>query len=98
MHNQMEDHKDKKNNNNIYMRKIRTLVAGDFLKVSQIGGKNRFMSLLHKRKSRSQTANQKVHMKNRRRMSLKKRKKRRKSRKRKKSRRKRRKSRRKRNK
>ena len=80
------------------MRKIRTLVAGDFLKVSQIGGKNRFMSLLHKRKSRSQTANQKVHMKNRRRMTLKKRKKRRKTRKRKKSRRKRRKSRRKRNK
>ena len=56
------------------MRKIRTLVAGDFLKVSQIGGKNRFMSLLHKRKSRKQTANQKVHMKNRRKMTLKKKK------------------------
>ena len=81
------------------MRKIRTLVAGDFLKVSQIGGKNRFMSLLHKRKSRSQTANQKVHMKNRRKITLKKkRKKRRKSRKKRKSRRRRRRSRRKRKK
>ena len=56
------------------MRKIRTLVAGDFLKVSQIGGKNRFMSLRHKRKSRSQSANQKIHMKNRRKMTLKKKK------------------------
>lgn len=75
------------------MRKIRTLVAGDFLKVSQIGGKNRFMSLRHKRKSRKQSANQKIHMRNRRKMTLKKkRKKRRKSRKKRKSRRRRRRS------
>ena len=56
------------------MRKIRTLVAGDFLKVSQIGGKNRFMTLRRKRKSRNQTANQKKHMKKRRRKSRKKKK------------------------
>lgn len=81
------------------MRKIRTLVAGDFLKVSQIGGKNRFMTLRHRRKGRSQSANQKVHMKNRRKLTLKKkRRRRRKSRKKKKSRRRRRRSKRKRRK
>ena len=77
------------------MRKIRTLVAGDFLKVSQIGGRKRFMTLRRKRKGRSQSANQKVHMKNRRKMTLKKKRKRRrrrKSRKKRKSRRRRRRS------